>query len=698
MLEIRLLGEVELRRDGTKLPLPRSRKTRCLLAYLVSTGRSHRRERLCSLFWDLPDDPRGALRWSLSKLRPLVDEPDCKRILADRQSVAFNGLGADIDTEILRRNLAKDMQALSTGKLEELAKLFRGEFLEGLELSNCPDFQAWCAAERQDIQHLEEEILQTLVDRLSTKADAALSYARKLTELHPYDDSARAQLMLLLASTGRQHEADQQFELGQQLSEEVGGIRSDLLERARQEILEGSKSDRVDPSHSPALPPMAHIELAPDALDSDRAEQGEQLPLPAEPSIVVMPFVAEGGNGEQDYFTHGVTEELTNLISSIDTFFVIAPSTAFAISSPSYNSQRVARRLGVGYVLEGSVARDGGEIELAARLLDGASGDVIWRERYDGPLHQAATLLRELAGAVVHAMAPAFRDHSINLVGKMGISTSAAEDLCLRGRWHLYLGTPKDLKQAIALFRQAAEVEPELSQAWSGLAEACHRLTDQDLADPSMDRYELALKAVQLDGKDTAARCVLGRAHLVKRQHEAAISEFHTALEMNASLAEAYRGLGAALVFSGKPKDAIPHLERARRLGPYDQSMGETLERLADAHLLLREHGKSVELARQALDYWPFQWSRYAVLISALGHLGRTEEARAILAELLRHQPDFTLEFARASHFFAGQVALDFVAEPQLFTDQDEFAYYLDGLQKVGVPTGVAAAASDSGC
>ena len=88
MLTIRLLGEIEIVRDGAALTLPPSRKTRALLAFLIASGRQHRRERLCSLFWEIPDDPRGALRWSLSRVRSLVNEPGNERIVADREAVA----------------------------------------------------------------------------------------------------------------------------------------------------------------------------------------------------------------------------------------------------------------------------------------------------------------------------------------------------------------------------------------------------------------------------------------------------------------------------------------------------------------------------------------------------------------------------------------------------------------------------------
>ena len=130
--------------------LPSSRKARALLAYLAATGRAHRRDRLCAIFWDIPDDPRGALRSSLSKLRSVIDTPGQRRIIAERDAVRFDGAGAEVDLFAVRRALAPGVDAASTEELERVAAFFRGEFAEGLDLPNCPYFQAWCVAERQE--------------------------------------------------------------------------------------------------------------------------------------------------------------------------------------------------------------------------------------------------------------------------------------------------------------------------------------------------------------------------------------------------------------------------------------------------------------------------------------------------------------------------------------------------------------------
>lgn len=208
---------MEVTRDGAPLALPQSKKTRALLAYLAVTGRTHRRERLCTMFWDVPDDPRGALRWSLSKLRALVDEPGRRRLRSCRETVTFDDPEADVDLRAARLLPYGSLADTPPGRLAELAQAFRGEFLQGLDLPNCPEFQAWCVAEREEAHQLHAGILKELIDRFPDDPASALPHARQLVELEPYDVPARSRLVRLLAMIGRRGEAEQQLEAGRRL-------------------------------------------------------------------------------------------------------------------------------------------------------------------------------------------------------------------------------------------------------------------------------------------------------------------------------------------------------------------------------------------------------------------------------------------------------------------------------------------------
>jgi len=235
-LMLRVLGEIELARGGERLTLPASKKTRALLAYLAVTGKAHRRERLCSLFWDTPDDPRGALRWSLSKLRAIVDEPERPRIVTDRDTVALDTADFEIDVHEARRRLAEGVESVATSELEKVAALNRGEFLEGLELPNCPDFEAWRAAEREEARALQRRTLTQLVATLADRPAEALPHARALAAVEPYAAASHLSLLRVLAAAGRMREAEEQFAASSRILAEASANSARELDAAWQAL------------------------------------------------------------------------------------------------------------------------------------------------------------------------------------------------------------------------------------------------------------------------------------------------------------------------------------------------------------------------------------------------------------------------------------------------------------------------------
>ncbi|MFO0988184.1 MAG: alpha/beta fold hydrolase [Alphaproteobacteria bacterium] len=214
---MRLLGDIEIARGGERLTLPASKKTRALLAFLAVSAKPQRRERLCQMFWDVPDDPRGALRWSLSKLRALVDEPERPRIAGGRDAVSFDAEGVDIDLLTARRQVESNGNA-PVEVLKAAATLFRGDFLEGLELAGCPEFEAWRTAEREEARALHRRVLIALIGRLGP--GETLPYARALVGIDPMP-AAHETLLKLLAAAGRLREAEEQFAVSSRMLSEA---------------------------------------------------------------------------------------------------------------------------------------------------------------------------------------------------------------------------------------------------------------------------------------------------------------------------------------------------------------------------------------------------------------------------------------------------------------------------------------------
>jgi DNA-binding SARP family transcriptional activator/tetratricopeptide (TPR) repeat protein len=235
-LELRLLGELQVVVEGREIALPASKKTRALLAYLVATGTPHRREWLCDLLWEGPDDPRGELRWSLAKVRPLLDLGGTVRLKTDRSRVAFEPQGAVVDLTTVR-DLLGDVSTAPTEALQNAVAVFRGEFLDGLDLPLCYRFQQWCLAERAAASTLRLSALRGLLDRLGDRPEEALVHARSLVVADPLSEDGHAGVVRLLARLSRRREALAQYEDARRLLErEVGSPLSGALERARREI------------------------------------------------------------------------------------------------------------------------------------------------------------------------------------------------------------------------------------------------------------------------------------------------------------------------------------------------------------------------------------------------------------------------------------------------------------------------------
>jgi pimeloyl-ACP methyl ester carboxylesterase/DNA-binding SARP family transcriptional activator len=203
-ISIRLLGELTVFRNGHLVKLPTSKRTRALLAYLAITARPHRRDRLCEIFWEIPDDPRGALRWSLSKIRPLVNDKGFERLIADRERVSF--LVTEIKTDVNELVDKIDNQELSALELKEIEQKLQKTLLEGIELPNQPLFQQWLTGERQEINRLRGKILARLSFKNEINLSERLKWIQTWLEVEPFNPKAATHLLVTLEQMGRTDE------------------------------------------------------------------------------------------------------------------------------------------------------------------------------------------------------------------------------------------------------------------------------------------------------------------------------------------------------------------------------------------------------------------------------------------------------------------------------------------------------------
>lgn len=299
MLTLNLMGDLEVIKSGDVVKLPPSKKTRALLGYLVLAERPVSRERLCELFWELPDDPRGSLRWSLSKLRRLLaSERNC-HILSEKSRVAFNAEGINVDVLDLRKICSGDLFGKPVPELESLAKRYRGHLFEGLDLLNLHEFSTWCAAERESVLLSQCKLLRHLIERDDCHDTARLAHATSLVSLNPYSEDDRALLVDLLIQQQRFDEAEQQYRQGNRMLQEVAAAPNGKLLAAFKNRVFSKTIKPVGAVSTRNIPPQsAHQTVGRDAIIADLNQRFEQTVSEQRPQMIIL--LGEAGIGKTE--------------------------------------------------------------------------------------------------------------------------------------------------------------------------------------------------------------------------------------------------------------------------------------------------------------------------------------------------------------------------------------------------------------
>ncbi|MBC7995601.1 MAG: transcriptional regulator, partial [Rhizobacter sp.] len=208
-LRLQLLGPLQVSRGAHPLALPSSRKVRALAAYLAMATHEVSRGHLCELLWDLPNDPRGELRWCLSKLRAVLDEPGHARVQANGDALRLDLTGCEVDVLQVSHTLQSGMASLDAGALRALAALFRGDFLQGLEIPRSAAYSAWLTAQRRRFRAGQVAVLERLALVLPAGSGEAIACIEAWLRLAPFDVRAHERLFEALAEGGRLREGDE---------------------------------------------------------------------------------------------------------------------------------------------------------------------------------------------------------------------------------------------------------------------------------------------------------------------------------------------------------------------------------------------------------------------------------------------------------------------------------------------------------
>jgi adenylate cyclase len=362
------------------------------------------------------------------------------------------------------------------------------------------------------------------------------------------------------------------------------------------------------------------------------------LPLPDKPSVAVLPFQNMSGDPEQDYFADGMVEEIITALSRIRWLFVIARNSSFTYKGQSVDVKQVGRELGVRYVLEGSVRKAGGRVRITAQLIDAATGDHLWADRFDGDLQDVLELQDKVALSVAGVIEPTLQAAEIRRSADRRTNDLAAYDLHMRALPHARSYEKDRVFQAIDLLNRAIERDPRYGPALA-LSAWCHLQLDVGGGTDCRDKnrrqaVDLARQALRVAGDDPAV--LTHAAHVLSYFGEdiaAAIGLIDRALDLNPSFAHGWRWSGWIRLYAGQADLAIEHFQTSLRLSPRDRTAGR-LTGIGIAHFFGRRFDDAAATLLTSLEELPTHATPYRFLASCYAHMGRLDEAREIVARL----------------------------------------------------------------
>jgi adenylate cyclase len=398
--------------------------------------------------------------------------------------------------------------------------------------------------------------------------------------------------------------------------------------------------------------------------------------LPENPSIAVLPFTNLSGDPEQEYFSDGITEDLTTELARDPLLFVISRNSAFLYKGKRVSIEQVGRELGVRYVLEGSVRRAGDRVRITAQLIDSTTGGHLWGERYDRDLSDIFALQSEIASEILGAVGTEIGEAEAKRVARKPTANLTAMDAFWRGMYHMGRTSRTEILEARRLFERAIDVDPAFAPALAGLAGTyTAEFGNGWNRDPELlERAEdLARRGINLDPSLPDGHVQLAFVSFTRRRPAETIAAAERAIELapNLFLAHALRGM--ALAQSGRFVEGTRSIKRALRLNP--RAPSGLLMMVAYVNFATGRRDEAITLLERVRGAAPDNILARIPLAAYYEQEGRHEDAQTAVREILEVTPDLTTE--KAMELIPG---LEKVVSPV------ELAQYPDNLRKAGLP------------
>jgi TolB-like protein len=397
------------------------------------------------------------------------------------------------------------------------------------------------------------------------------------------------------------------------------------------------------------------------------------LPLPDQPSLVVLPFRDLSAGRDWGHVADGMTEDVITNLARIRWMFVIARNTAFVYKERVGDVKQLAHELGVRYVLEGSVRRAEQRMRVNAQLIDATSGMHLWAERYDRDAGALFEVQDEITASVAAAVEPSLLAAEAIRARRRPAEELGAWELVARSQSHSFRLTKADYEVAIAGLEQALAQHPNYAPARAllgfCLAFAAHMgwLSRECLEAARMH----AEHAIGLDDGNPWGYSALGYTAMMQRNTDDCLGSFRQAVQLNPNSAAAHSHLSRGLAFAGHDREAIKHGELAIRLSPRDPDMPRFLGGMAIAHYTARRFDESSRYTAENLRMQPGFQGAQRLRCASLAQAGRTQEASTLFEHLQRsHYPPLTV---------------DWVKENVPYQTAELMALFIEGLRKAGL-------------
>jgi DNA-binding SARP family transcriptional activator/TolB-like protein len=634
-----MLGPLTIWRGRTPVTLPLSRKTRGLFAYLALAPRPVARGQLCELLWEGPNDPRGELRWCLSKIRGLVDERGRRRVQTHADTVWLDLSDCVVDAIEIARATGEGIETLPLHRQRALVALFGGDFLEGLEIGRSPAFDGWLTAQRRRFRGCHAALLEHLAKRVAD--DEALPYLEQWLQLAPLDPRVHELLLSTFARRGQIREGAEHLAAAVRLFEGEGldaAPLRDAWQSARVRVT-APPDARVSAPAEPVARPDAAI-----------------VPGSRRASVAVMPFfdrsgTTGAGGGPADALAHDVITRLAKL----RILLVIAQGTVFALHERHVGPEEAGRMLNVDYVVSGTLRRDGKRFTVTVELTETRTARIVWSEVLEQKLTAAFDVIEEIGNRIVASVASEIETIERNRAILRPPSSLDAWEAHHRGLWHMYRFGKADNERARHFFETAVRLDPTFARAYAGLSFTHFQNAFQGWArrGPAVDRaFEAASQGLMADDRDPAAHWAMGRALWLRGQDAQSVVELERAIDLSPNFALGHYTLAFVNAQTGDPAAAISSSDHSRRLSPFDPLLFGMLGARAMALVRLGRFEEAAEWAVKAASRPNAHPHILAIAAYSLALSGSLDQARTWAATLRRTLPRYRIaDFLAAFRF-----------------------------------------------